>query len=257
MDAIIVGDGPLGRAIAAALVDAGHEAPTLVGRPERGAHPATLFRDRDVVFEASRGDAVASNVAAAVAAGVRRLVIATTGWDDSRPELEALLRGHSVAAVAAPNFSLGVALFLRLVDEAALLFGSLDSFEPYVVEWHRRAKRDRPSGTAREIGRRLVTTHRLKHRLADPAAPGPPAPDQLEIAAIRAGSSPGMHLVGFDAPGESIELRVTARDRSAYTAGALAAAEWLMAGERPPGIHAFDVVVDELIDRHPPIALTA
>ena len=42
--------------------------------------------------------------------------------------------------------------------------------------------------------------------------------------------SPGMHLVGFDAAGETVELRITARDRTAYAAGVLAAAEWLRAG---------------------------
>jgi dihydrodipicolinate reductase len=53
-----------------------------------------------------------------------------------------------------------------------------------------------------------------------------------------------MHLVGFDAPGETIELRLTARDRSAYAAGALVAADWLMRQQREPGIHSFDEVVD-------------
>ena len=56
-----------------------------------------------------------------------------------------------------------------------------------------------------------------------------------------------MHLVGFDAPGETIELRHTARDRSAYAAGALAAADWLLREPRAPGLHPFDPVVDELI----------
>jgi dihydrodipicolinate reductase len=56
-----------------------------------------------------------------------------------------------------------------------------------------------------------------------------PEPDTLEIVSLRAGASPGMHVVGFDATGESIELRITARDRSAYVAGALLAADWLAA----------------------------
>ena len=56
-----------------------------------------------------------------------------------------------------------------------------------------------------------------------------------------------MHLVGFDSPGETIELRLTARDRSAYAAGALAAADWLSRTTRPAGIHPFDEVVDELL----------
>jgi dihydrodipicolinate reductase len=56
-----------------------------------------------------------------------------------------------------------------------------------------------------------------------------------------------MHLVGFDAPGETIELRLTARDRAAYAAGALAAADWLLERPRTPGIHSFDAVVDAIL----------
>jgi 4-hydroxy-tetrahydrodipicolinate reductase len=73
--------------------------------------------------------------------------------------------------------------------------------------------------------------------------------DDLEVVSIRAGASPGMHLVGFDAAGETIELRLTARDRSAYAAGILAAADWLDRAPREPGFHAFEPIVDELIAR--------
>jgi len=60
-----------------------------------------------------------------------------------------------------------------------------------------------------------------------------------------------MHLVGFDAPGESLEMRLTARDRSAYAAGAITAAEWLLAEPRNPGFHDFDGVVDSIIATQP------
>jgi dihydrodipicolinate reductase len=60
-----------------------------------------------------------------------------------------------------------------------------------------------------------------------------------------------MHLVGFDAAGETVELRLTARDRSAYAAGILAAADWLFRSPREPGMHAFDPIVDELVARNP------
>jgi dihydrodipicolinate reductase len=60
-----------------------------------------------------------------------------------------------------------------------------------------------------------------------------------------------MHLVGFDAAGETVELRLTARDRTAYAAGILAAADWLDRAPRAPGLHAFDPIVDELIARDP------
>jgi dihydrodipicolinate reductase len=53
--------------------------------------------------------------------------------------------------------------------------------------------------------------------------------------------------VTFDGPGESVELRLTARDRTAYADGALAAARWLVREQRAPGLHPFDAVVDDLL----------
>lgn len=245
MATIILGNGHLGRAIAAAIEDRGEGSPTILGRPANGRHRPAGLAGADLVFDASRPEAVVPNLAAALAAGCRRMVIATTGWNDAHDAVDDALRSHGAAAVAAPNFSLGVAGFLRLVELSGTLFAGLPAFDPYVVEWHRRGKLDRPSGTAREIGRRLMAADPRKHRLAGPSS-DPPAPDELELVSIRAGSSPGMHLVGFDAPGETLEIRHTARDRSAFAAGALAAGDWLGSAPRPAGLHTFDEVLDDV-----------
>ena len=243
---LILGDGPLGRAVEAAALDrvdaGGCRVPRVrvLGRPSDDGHKPADMADADLVVEASRSDAVAANLAVALEAGCRRFVIATTGWATERPRLDTLLREHGAAAVAASNFSLGVVLFGRLVEAAVELFGPLDAFDPYLLEWHRRSKRDRPSGTAGDLARRIATAH-----------PRLTGPDDLEVVSVRAGFSPGMHLVGFDAAGETVELRLTARDRSAYAAGILAAAGWLDRAPRPPGFHAFDPIVDELIARDP------
>jgi 4-hydroxy-tetrahydrodipicolinate reductase len=231
MDAIILGDGRLGRAIDDALRARGDRS-RLIGRPRSGRHDPATLAGADVVFDASTAEAVATNIEAALLAGCRRFVVATTGWQADTTRVAAGLERAGAAAVVAPNLALGSAVFLRLVDEAARLFASLPDFEPYVLEWHRRAKADRPSGTAREIVRRIARR----------SAAGEP-----EVAVIRAGAAPGMHLVGFDAPSETIELRLTARDRSGYATGALAAADWLLATPRAPGIHPFDPVVDDLL----------
>jgi 4-hydroxy-tetrahydrodipicolinate reductase len=246
MTIVILGDGPLGRAVAASISARGGAARVL-GRPANGRHQTPDLARADVVVEASRSDAVVGNVSAALDAGCRNVVIATTGWASERHIVGALLEEHGGAAVAASNFSLGVTLFGRLLDAAVELFGPLEDFDPYLVEWHRRTKADRPSGTARDLAARIVAGHPRKQRVADVADGGPPEADELEVVAIRAGASPGMHLVGFDAPGETIELRLTARDRSAYAAGILAAADWLSAAPRLPGFHAFDPIVDELL----------
>ena len=255
MQIAILGDGALGRAVAAAASADGH-AVRIFGRPPEGRHLPGLVRGVDVVVEASRADQLLRNVDAGIDGGCRRFVIATTGWGDQRPAIEAILREHGAAAVATSNFSLGVVLFGRLVDAAVDLFGGLSAFDPYLVEWHRRSKVDRPSGTAGELARRITERHPSKRRVATSGS-APPAQDELEVVSVRAGASPGMHLVGFDAAGETVELRLTARDRSAYAAGILATAAWLVREPRAAGIHPFDPVVDELLATSHPVAPAA
>jgi 4-hydroxy-tetrahydrodipicolinate reductase len=242
MRTIILGDGPLGRAIATAAAARGERIGVL-GRPKTARHDRAAFDDVDLVIDATRAGAVVDDVAAALDAGVRRFVIATTGWTAERGRVETALRRHGASAVVAANFSLGVALFGRLVEAATDLFGTVAAFDPYLVEWHRRGKADRPSGTVLDLGRRIAERHPRLGTVAD-----------LETVSIRAGSSPGMHLVGFDAAGETVELRITARDRAAYAAGVLAAGDWLRAAPRETGIHGFDVVVDDLLIHRPAAA---
>jgi len=239
MQLLIFGPGRLGAAIADAATADGWPAPVVVGRPGIG-RPRAL-PPVDVAIDASVGRAVAGNVADALASGSRAFVLAATGWDDELPAVRAMLLAHGAAAVVAPNLSLGAALFQRLVGVAAGWYAAAGAFEPSIVEWHRRGKADRPSGTARALARRVSA--------ADPRWSTEPDADRpaLEIVGVRAGNAPGTHLVTFDGAGEVVELRLTARDRSAYADGALAAARWLASEHRDPGLHPFDDVVDDLL----------
>jgi 4-hydroxy-tetrahydrodipicolinate reductase len=248
MLSIVAGDGGMGRMVAAALAARGEPPLAVLGMPDSPAgHAPEGFSGAEVVFDFSVGEAVLPNLRAATAGGVRNFVIGTTSWAADRQAAEETLRQAGAAAVASPTFSLGVMLFARLVEQAAQLFGPFADYDPYIVEHHRRAKADRPSGTALELSRRLIAAHPRKTRIAAARTQGAPDPEELDVAVIRAGANPGMHLVGFDAPGESLEMRLTARDRSAYASGALTAADWLLAAPRSPGFHSFETVLDARI----------
>ncbi len=240
MQLLIYGPGRLGGAIARAAADAGWT-PTLIGRPAPERTRGVTARV-DVVVDASVGDAVADNLGQALAGGNRRFILAASAWEADIARVRSLLLEHGAAAVVAPNLALGAALFLRLAEHAAAMYARA-GFEPSIVEWHRRGKADRPSGTARAIARRMTA---VDARWATPDAEGDGRP-ALEVVGVRAGSAPGTHLVTFDGPGESVELRLTARDRQAYADGALAAARWLVREDRGPGLHPFDAVVDDLL----------
>ncbi len=172
MQLLIYGPGRLGGAIASTALTADLPAPMLLGRPAIGGDraPAPLA---DVVVETSRGEAVADNLDHALAAGNRRFVIGTSAWDGDLPRVRELLLAHTAAAVVAPNLALGAALFLRLVETAAAWYGATGTFEPSIVEWHRRGKADRPSGTARHLARRVIAAD---PRWSDPDAVDDPRP---------------------------------------------------------------------------------
>jgi 4-hydroxy-tetrahydrodipicolinate reductase len=255
MNTVICGDGPMGRALAGELRDVGQET-RILGRPVGGRHPPDAFEGADVVHEFSTASAVVPNVMAALGAGCRRLVIGTTGWADDHSTVERLLLDHEAAAAVAPTFSPGATLLLRVAGQLASALGSLGGYDPYIVEWHRAGKRDRPSGTAAELARRLIEAHPEKRRVAT-GGEDPADPEALEVLSLRAGSAPGSHLVGFDASGETLEIQLTARDRRCYASGARLAAAWLIAERRAPGIHSFESVIAELIDSPPTTVTTS
>jgi len=117
-----------------------------------------------------------------------------------------------IGVVAAPNFALGVNLFVALAERAAELFAAQPAFGAWIHEAHHAAKRDAPSGTA------LLLESAIKGR-----AYGRP----IDVSSTRAGAIPGTHTIGFDAAGETITLTHTARDRSGFARGALEAARWV------------------------------
>jgi 4-hydroxy-tetrahydrodipicolinate reductase len=254
MRALILGTGNMGRAIGAALEARGDDVAAMLGRPgpDRAERPDPAeLGEVEVAFEFSHAATLLPNLEYALATGCRSIIVGTTGWVTApgvANELERRLIESGARAVVAPTFSLGAVLFAELAVDAAKLFGRFADYDPYVFEWHRRAKSDRPSGTATAIAERLIPylPSKRRARLADGS--GAPDPDTLEVVALRAGASPGVHVGGFDAPGESLELRITARDRSAYVAGALLAADHLRSRRnRAPGVIPFEALVRELV----------
>lgn len=247
MRTLITGAGNMGRAIAATLATRGDEVVAVVGRgPDRPEVAALAVID--VTFEFSHAASLLANVDLALAAGCRNLVIGTTGWsvdDQTGRSLVARLADADARAIVAPTYSLAAVLFGELAEAAARLFGAFPDYDPYVFEQHRRTKADRPSGTALAIAGRLLPHLPSKREARLVEGTGAPDPDVLEVVALRAGSHPGMHIVGFDGPGEALELRITARDRSAYVAGAILAADWLMSRSGPAGVTEFRSLVRE------------
>lgn len=214
MRIVIVGDGKMGRAVASLAEARGHVIHALVGGGENAggrALTAERLKGADVAVEFTRPDAAVANLERLVDAGVP-VVTGTTGWLDQLPRVTAHVERCGGALLHAANFSLGVHLFLRAARDLAARFAGHPEFDAFILEEHHAAKLDAPSGTARELRQRVGAS--------DPARDFP-------ITSIRAGTTPGTHLVAYDGQYERVTLAHVARSRGGFAAGALAAAEWL------------------------------
>jgi 4-hydroxy-tetrahydrodipicolinate reductase len=117
----IVGDGKMGRAIAALAPERNIEVVTTVAAAENASGRA-LTRERlgqaDVIIEFTEPSAAPDNVIAALRAGYA-VVCGTTGWADRFDEAAQVADDTGTALVCAPNFSVGVNLFLAAAAAAA------------------------------------------------------------------------------------------------------------------------------------------
>src|SRR5688572_18991635 len=81
----------------------------------------------DVAIDFSVGEAVPATLRHLVSRGTNA-VIGTTGWQTHEPALREEVAKRNLGVVAAPNFAVGVNLFVALVERAAELMGRQESF---------------------------------------------------------------------------------------------------------------------------------
>jgi 4-hydroxy-tetrahydrodipicolinate reductase len=210
----IIGNGKMGKAVAALATERGHTIHTVVHRLENAAGSA-LTKERltgaDVAVEFTRPDAVVANLERLIELGIPT-VTGTTGWGDVLSKLTALVGKRGGALLHAANFSVGVHLFFRAARELARSFRGRPEFVVSILEEHHASKVDAPSGTALLLQRQLWAE--------EPAR-------RFPITSVRAGTSPGTHTLTYEGPHETVTLSHVAKSRQAFAAGALAAAEWL------------------------------
>lgn len=241
MKLALVGYGRMGRVVEEIATGSDHEIVARLGSED--SLDAGALEGAEVVVEFTRPDAVVPNIRALAPTGVP-LVVGTTGWYDRMDEVEELVREHDTALLYAPNFSLGVHLFSRLVRELGTLVDGVEDYDLHLHEAHHRHKVDHPSGTARRLADLLVKAVGRKRDWREGPPEGRPDPSTLWVTSVRAGEIPGSHTVAVEGPDDRIELTHEARGRSGFARGAVTAAEWIR-GRR--GIFTLDdLVADSL-----------
>jgi 4-hydroxy-tetrahydrodipicolinate reductase len=170
------------------------------------------FAGIDAAIEFSVPSVVPGNIEGMAALGVP-MVVGTTGWLEHIERAQAAVKKNDGALVWSPNFSIGVAVFLRLVTEAARLLAEEPTYGAWAWEIHHCTKKDAPSGTLLKLVEAMKNAG---------------YPRAVDVGSNRAGAIPGTHEIGFDSAADTITLRHTARSREGFARGALKAADWII-----------------------------
>ena len=115
-------------------------------------------------------------------------MVGTTGWQAHEAALREQVSSHDAGVVAAPNFALGVNIFIALAERAAELAAHSGPFRCVDSQRLSFGSATHPRHSARTRGalRRGGLTAKVS------------------MAPTRAGWIPGIHTVGFDAVSETI-----------------------------------------------------
>lgn len=249
MKIALIGYGKMGKAIEQAALERGHEIVARLGSAwgsdtvSRTGEPELI--DAQVCIEFSQPTAALANLQRIAKLG-KPLVVGTTGWYQDLPRARKVVQEKKTGCVYAPNFSLGLNLYLKVVERTAQLFGFFEDYDVLAMETHHSQKIDSPSGTANKIGETLLEHFPRKKRIVTESLDRPIAPDELHLLAGRAGHFPGTHWVIFDSPADSVELVHRARSRQGFALGAVLAAEWIQGQQ---GFYSFSQMLQEILDR--------
>ncbi|MGK0290225.1 MAG: 4-hydroxy-tetrahydrodipicolinate reductase, partial [bacterium] len=157
----------------------------------------------------------------------KQIVMATTGWVDEMERVRAMIKEAGIGMVYSSNFSLGVNIFFKLLENAGKIINQFDDYDIMAYELHHNRKLDSPSGTAKTMGDILLNTIDRKDKLAEEKLDRKIEDNELHFASVRGGDVPGTHVIQFDSSFDSIELKHTARNRTGFASGSIVAAQWI------------------------------
>lgn len=174
-----------------------------------------------------------------------RVVTGTSGWDQEESKITKAVESNKMYLLHGANFSVGTALFMKIVSYSTELFDSFENFDISLLDIHHRHKRDMPSGTAQKIAQNILDKSRTKKKVLYGLSENPIHDSELHVNCLRVGENKGFHEVTFDGADEVIKVSQQTRDRGVYAQGALLATKWLV-GQKESGFYTFDSCLENL-----------
>ena len=170
------------------------------------------------------------------------VVLCTTGLSKEQL-LEMKETGKETAILKSANMSLGINTLMKLLKDAAKVFGTA-GYDIEVVEQHHRLKVDAPSGTALALADSVNEALGNEYQYVyDRSERREKRPDkEIGISAVRGGTIVGIHDVIFAGTDEVITFNHTAYSKSVFAKGAIEAGKFL-AG-KPAGMYDMSDVIE-------------
>ncbi|HEQ71627.1 MAG TPA: 4-hydroxy-tetrahydrodipicolinate reductase [Spirochaetia bacterium] len=240
MKLILAGYGKMGRETEAAAVKRDHVITARIDPAVKDADASSLTHaaaaKADAVIEFALPEGILDRVRS-YAEWKLPAVIATTGWQQHLPEVEAIVRESGIGLVYGANFSVGANIFFDLVRRATRIANLFPEYDVLGYELHHKRKKDSPSGTALSTANIILDESATKTRLVTDRLNAAIRDGELHFTSVRGGYIPGIHTVLFDSETDTVELTHNVRSRSGLALGAVMAAEWIW---KRTGCYKFD-----------------
>ncbi len=188
------------------------------------------LKDAEVYISFTTPEAEVANLPVVANHGVK-IVMGTTGFnEEQRKIVENAVKGK-VPAFFSPNFSLGVNIMFKVVEQVCRLLPP--NYDISIIETHHKGKIDAPSGTAEKLLNIVSNVRGYTSKIYGRFGISKRKPEEVEVYSVRGGGIPGIHELVIAGEHEMIKIEHTAFSRSVFAQGALYAAEWLYKQKEP------------------------
>ena len=224
MKIAIIGYGKMGKEIEKVALERNHTITHVFS--ENAPFIEAKEIDADVAIEFTAPHLAVSHIEQCLKLNLP-VVVGTTGWAASLPNIEKATADHNGSILYASNFSLGVHLFFEMTKKLSKLMDPYD-YHPTITETHHTEKLDQPSGTAITTAEHILQELKTLNEWELNDSTSKIDLDKLPIISKRIENVPGTHEVSFSSDIDELTLTHKANNRKGFALGAVVAAEWLL-----------------------------
>jgi 4-hydroxy-tetrahydrodipicolinate reductase len=221
MNIALIGYGKMGKAIEKIAVERGHKITEIVDN-SNDFESFLNNHKADVAIEFSVPIAAKENVTKCLQKGIS-VVSGTTAWEIDNDVISNICKNKKNAFFYAPNFSIGVNVFMEINRKLADLLSNFPDFSVELIETHHIHKLDKPSGTAISIANDIIDNNdNYQHWTLDDNKN-----QAIPITAIREREVVGNHIVEWNSKNDIIRIEHNAKNREGFAIGSVLAAEFI------------------------------